>query len=304
MRNSFIDTITQITSIDKRLMVITADMGFSVFESYREKFPENILNVGISEANMIGLSAGLAMNGKIPIAYSIIPFLTMRCFEQIRVDLCYQNLNVKLVGSGGGLSYGLLGPTHHSTEDISIMRSIPNMCVICPADSYEAHCAVKAAYERPGPVYIRLGKNEPTYHSNSPDFKIGKGIVAIEGDDLTIITTGAMFKTGLDVVDQLSKAGINARLVSMHTIKPLDTELIIECANTTKAIVTIEEHSLIGGLGSAVAETLVDNQIATKLKRFALPDEFSKTVGGQSYLLSLNRLTSKDISNEILRLLR
>lgn len=285
MRMTFINTLHDLAKSDDRIFLLTADVGFSVFERFMEDFPDRYLNVGVAEANMIGVAAGLAMSDKIVYAYTMAHFLTFRCYEQIRLDLCYQNTNVKLIGSGGGLTYGSQGATHHSIEDISIMRSLPNMCVICPGDPIETKYAIEASLKHEGPVYVRLGKNDSNVHKNDNiDFKIGKGIILKKGSDLNILTTGNMLESAKLAADRLEKDGINASVISMHTIKPLDVDLIEELAYSGEPIFTIEEHSIIGGLGGAVSEVLAELDCKVPFKRIGLPDEYSHTVGTQKYL--------------------
>ncbi|TDT61027.1 transketolase family protein [Fonticella tunisiensis] len=285
MRSTFINTLTKMARQDKELYLITGDLGFSVFEGFQKEFGERFINAGISEANMIGTAAGLAMVGKRVFVYSIIPFLTMRCFEQIRNDLCYQNLNVCLVGVGGGLSYGSSGATHHAIEDISIMRSLPNMKVICPGDPFEVQRAVEQVISLSGPSYIRLSKNgEPRLHSDDADFKIGKAIKMMEGRDISIIATGNMLEEAIEVSRELIGIGYGVKLISMHTIKPIDEQIIKECIHETRAIFTIEEHSIIGGLGGAVSEVVAGN--ITKpfiFKPFGIPDVYADSAGSSSY---------------------
>ena len=259
MRIAFINTLSEIARQDKRVILLTGDLGFSVFEKYIEELPRQFLNMGVAEQNMTGVAAGLAMEGKIPIIYSIVPFATMRNFEQIRNDICYQNLNVKIVGVGAGFSYGPYGHTHHGLEDIGILRTLPNLVILAPGDPLEVKLATQAMLKHKGPVYLRLGKaGEPNVHEKLLQFKIGKGIIIIKGNDITLVATSTMLYRGCEVVKELEKKGIKTRLVSMHTIKPVDTELIHDSAQKTKAIFTLEEHSLIGGLGSAVAEVLAE----------------------------------------------
>jgi transketolase len=285
MRMTFINTLHDLAKNDDRIFLLTADVGFSVFERFMEDFPDRYLNVGVAEANMIGVAAGLAMSDKIVYAYTMAHFLTFRCYEQIRLDLCYQNTDVKLVGSGGGLTYGSAGTTHHSIEDISIMRSLPNMCVICPGDPIETKYAIEASLKHEGPVYIRLGKNDPNVHEgNSINFQIGKGITLKRGNDLNILATGNMLESAKLAADRLEKEGINASVISMHTIKPLDVDLIEELAYSGEPMFTIEEHSIIGGLGSAVSEVLAELDCEVPFKRIGLPDEYSHIVGSQQYL--------------------
>lgn len=285
MRMAFINTLHELAKHDDRIFLLTADVGFSVFEGFMEEFPDRYLNVGVAEANMIGVAAGLAMSNKIVYAYTMVHFLTMRCYEQIRLDLCYQNTNVKLIGSGGGLTYGPAGATHHSVEDISVMRSLPNMCVICPGDPIETKYAMEASLKHEGPVYVRLGKNDPNIHkNNSIDFQIGKGIMLKKGNDLNILATGNMLESAKVVADRLEKEGINASVISMHTIKPLDVALIKDLAYSGEPMFTVEEHSIIGGLGSAVSEVLAELDCKVPFKRIGLPDEYSHIVGSQRYL--------------------
>ena len=282
--------------------MLTGDLGFSVLEKFQEKFPDRYFDVGVSEANMIGVAAGLALSDKTVFVYSIVPFATMRCFEQIRNDLCYQNLNVKIIAVGGGLCYGSAGPTHHSITDIAIMRALPNMIVLCPGDPFEVEMATKLSVLRQTPVYIRLGKShEPKVHLKTPNFVIGKGITIKKGDDITIIATGNLLYNAKCVSDELINKGIDVRLISMHTIKPLDREIILKAAMETKAIFTMEEHSLIGGLGSAVSEVLAEGDTKKVLfRRISLPDAFCRDVGDQEYLRKKNSLSIEQTTNTIL----
>ena len=300
MRMTFINTLHELAKNDDRIFLLTADVGFSVFERFMENFPDRYLNAGVAEANMIGVAAGLAMSDKIVYAYTMAHFLTFRCYEQIRLDLCYQNTNVKLIGSGGGLTYGAQGATHHSIEDISIMRSLPNMCVICPGDPVETKYAIEASLKHEGPVYIRLGKNDPKVHENDNiDFKIGKGIIHKKGNDLNILATGNMLESAKLAADRLEKEGINASVISMHTIKPLDVDLIKELAYNGEPMFTIEEHSIIGGLGSAVSEVLAELDCEVPFKRIGLPDEYSHIVGSQQYLRKRFGIDDDNIYNII-----
>ncbi len=287
MRTAFINKLTDMAREDKDIYLLTADLGFSVFEKFAEEFPERFYNVGISESAMIGIAAGLALNGKKVYCYSIIPFVTMRCLEQIRVDLCYQNLNVNLVGVGGGLSYGQQGATHHSIEDIAIMRSLPNMKVICPGDPFETENAIKQVAHIESPSYIRLNKNgEPRlYDEANTIFKVGKVIKLSEGKDISIIVTGNMLEEALEITNRLKNDGYSVKLISMHTVKPLDKEAIHECINDTNFICTIEEHNTIGGLGSAVSEVITSNlSKPMKVRNFGIPDVYADCSGSRDYL--------------------
>jgi len=293
MRTAFISTLIELARKNSKIFLLTGDLGFSVFEKFQEEFPDKFFDIGVAEANMVGVAAGLALSGKIVFIYSIVPFVTMRCFEQVRNDICYQNLNVKIIGVGGGLCYGSAGMTHHSLVDIAIMRALPNMIVICPGDPIEAEMATKLATSHQGPIYIRLGKShEPKVHLNIPNFKIGKGITIRNGSDVTIIATGNILYNAKCITDKLINEGLDVRLISMHTVKPLDRSIILESAQETKIIFTIEEHSLIGGLGSAVAEALAETDSKKVLfRRFALPDRYLKDIGSQEYLRRKNALS-------------
>lgn len=294
MRPAFINTLHKLAKKDERIFLLTADVGFSVFERFMEDFPDRYFNVGVAEANMIGIAAGLSISNKIVYAYTMAHFITMRCYEQIRLDVCYQYANVKLIGSGGGLTYGPQGTTHHSIEDISIMRSLPNMCVICPGDPLETKYAIEASLEHKGPMYIRLGKRDPFIHRKDIDFKIGKGIILKKGDDLHILATGNMLGTAMVASERLERDGLSASVVSMHTVKPIDINLIKKLACSGKPMFTIEEHSMIGGLGSAVSEVLAELNLSIPFKRIGLPDEYCNIVGSQKYL---RKIFGLDIDN-------
>lgn len=299
MRPAFINTLHKLARTNERIFLLTADVGFSVFEKFIEEFPNRYFNVGVAEANMIGIAAGLSLSNKIVYVYTMAHFLTMRCFEQIRLDLCYQNTNVKLIGSGGGLTYGSAGTTHHSIEDISIMRSLPNMCVICPGDPVETKYAIKESLKHEGPMYIRLGKRDHVIHTNNIDFKMGKGIFLKKGDDLHILSTGNMLETAVSVSEILEKYSIKSSVVSMHTVKPIDVNLIKELAYSQKPIFTIEEHSIIGGLGSAVSEVLAELDMSVPFKRIGLPDQYCTIAGSQKYLRKTFGLNVHNISKII-----
>ncbi len=301
MRKAFVNKLTQLVSKNKDIYLLTGDLGFSVFDEFQKDFPDNYLNVGLSEANMIGMAAGLALAGKQVFVYSIIPFVTLRCLEQIRNDLCYQRLPVKIIGVGEGLSYGTAGATHHALEDIAVMSALPEMTVIAPGDPIEVECTVEKSLELKGPCYIRLGKTgEPILHKEGFSFEIGKAIILKNGKDVTLITTGNMLETTLKVSKILRKENIYSKVVSMHTIKPIDRETIIKCANDSNVIISIEEHSKIGGLGSQVASVIFEERLNNKYLQIALPDTFVHIVGSQNYLREIYGLTPFQISTKIL----
>jgi transketolase len=285
MRKTFVNCLIEQARIDDRIFVITPDLGFSVLEQFAQEFPDRFLNVGIAEQNAIGVAAGLALSGKCVYVYSIIPFVTMRCFEQVRVDVAYMNTNVKLVGVGAGLSYGPAGATHHAIEDIAIMRALPNMTVCCPGDPVEVKGLMQQSFEYKGPMYLRLGKNgEPNIHPEDTKVEIGKAIRVTEGQDLALITTSNMLEQGKKLADQWAEQGKNITLLSVPTIKPFDRESVESLIQSGMPIITLEEHNIIGGLGSAVAEVIAESGKAVSFKRIGIPDVYSHYVGSQSFL--------------------
>ena len=232
MRTTFATTLLSLAKKDRRIMLLTGDLGFSVFEDFQAQMPHQYINMGVAEQKMAGVAAGMAMDGFAPIIYSIVPFTTMRNFEQVRNDICYQNLNVKIVGVGAGFSYGPYGHTHHGLEDIGILRILPNLVILAPGDPVEVELATIAMMKYKGPVYLRLGKaGEPILHKKKPNFKIGKGLLVQDGKDVTIIATSTMLERAMIVAKMIRTS---VRVVSMPTIKPLDEKIIIESAKKTK----------------------------------------------------------------------
>lgn len=287
MRTAFIDTLCTLAAADERIWLLTGDLGFSVLERFYERFPQRFLNVGVAEQNLTGIAAGLARSGKISFTYSIANFPTVRCLEQIRNDICYHEANVKIVSVGGGFAYGAQGYTHHGIEDLAIMRVMPGMTVVAPGDPVEARLATRAIVAQPGPCYLRLGKaGEPQVHAAEPPFTLGRAIAVRAGRDVTLISTGGMLRQTLAAADRLAEDGIAARVLSMHTLKPLDQEAVRAAARETQAVVTVEEHRRTGGLGSAVAEVLAESSGGrTRFARWAVPDELQHDIGSQEYLL-------------------
>ena len=301
MRIAFVNTLYKLAAQNPNIILITGDLGFSVFEDYIKEFPRQFLNAGVAEQNMTGIAAGIAMEGKIPLIYSIVPFVTMRNFEQVRNDICYQDLDVKIVGVGAGYSYGMYGHTHYGLEDMGILRTIPGITIIAPGDPVEVELATVAALKTRGPIYIRLGKaGESLVHKIRPKFEIGKGIVIAEGKDITLLACGTMLPVALEVSDIL-KNKYSVKVVSMHTVKPIDDVLIKNLSRKMKGIFTLEEHAAIGGLGSAVAEVLAENRLDAFFKRFGTPDHFSKVSGKQKYMREQNGLSAKIIAGEIVK---
>jgi len=303
MRTAFIKTLTTMARKDIRIYLLTGDLGFSVIENFRKEFPDRFFNVGIAEQTMIGVAAGLALSGKTVFTYSIASFITMRCFEQIRNDLCYHNLKVRIIGVGSGFSYSTSGITHHSLSDIAIMRSLPNMTIIVPGDPVEVERAMEKSDDIEGPIYFRLGKTgEPKLHSSISEFTIGKGLVMKEGDDIALITCGSMLEVTKSVAEVLEKKGLSVKVISMHTVKPIDENLILNTASKIKYLFTIEEHNIIGGLGSAVAEILSEAPSREKMvfKRIGVEDKFCIVAGNRNYIRDLFDISKEKIVSHIL----
>lgn len=284
MRNAFAAEITERAAEDRRIVLLSGDIGNRLFDPFKASFPERFHNCGVAEANMVGVSAGLALSGFRPVLYTIAPFITARCFEQVKLDLCYHHLPVVVVGVGGGLSYASLGGTHHSFEDIALLRALPGMTVVCPGDPVEVRLALRAALSQDGPVYIRLGKKgEPVVHKNPPAFSLGRGIVVRTGTEVCLLSTGNLLPHALTAAEELAKRSVSTSVVSMHTAKPLDDALLEEVAAEYRLVVTLEEHSLAGGFGGAVAEWMADRRKSVPLLRLGMRDEFLPEAGGQTH---------------------
>ena len=276
MRAQWAQTLLELAKRDERIFALTADTVGIPLAEFKQRFPERFLDVGVAEANMVGISAGLALCGKIPFAATIAAFASMRCYEQIRTDVCYQHLNVKIVGVGAGFEYGPLGATHHAIEDVALMRALPNMTIVVPADGRETRKATAALADHPGPAYLRLGRTgEPAVYTGDYDFQLGRAVTLRAGTNLSIISAGLIVPNVLQAAEALQGRGISARVLNMHTIKPIDKTAIRHAARETGAILSVEEHSIIGGLGSAIAEILAEEQLAVPFRRIGLPDIFS-----------------------------
>jgi transketolase len=296
-RDAYGEALAELGSENSNIVVLDADLSGSTKTAvFARKFPERFFNMGIAEANMVGTAAGLAAAGKIPFVSTFAIFAAGRAWEQIRQSVAYPKANVKIVPTHGGVTVGEDGGSHQSVEDIAIMRAIPNMTVIVPADAVETAKAVRAAAAFRGPVYIRLGRNKvPAVFQEDQKFEIGKGCTVVPGNDLTFITTGLMTAQAVAATDLLKKDGISARVVHIGTIKPLDGDLVLEAARETGAIVTAEEHSIIGGLGGAVSEFLAEN-LPTPLKRIGIKDRFG-TSGKADELLKYFGLTPEGLAD-------
>ena len=285
MRDTFVKTLLEIAKKDKNVYIITGDLGFGVLKPFWEQLPDQIINAGIAEQNMTSIAAGLALQGKIVYTYSIGNFPTLRCIEQIRNDCAYHNANVKVVCVGGGFVYGSLGMSHHATEDIAMMRALPDVTVMAPGDLVEAACATKAIYETPGTCYLRLGRGgEKQIHEKIDNLEIGKAIKIRDGKNVAVFSTGAIFDEVDEACKILEQEGITPTVYTFPTVKPIDKDVILKCASEYGTIITVEEHNLSGGFGSAVAEILAENNMGAKLVRVALDDRYSCIVGSQKYL--------------------
>ena len=303
MRDAFLKKITELASTDKDVVLLTADLGFGVFEKFEASFPGQYFNVGVSEQNMTGLAAGLALEGKKVITYSIGNFPTLRCLEQIRNDGCYHDLNITIVASGGGFSYGPLGMSHHATEDIAILRALPAMSVVAPGTAWEAGEATEALIKGNSVGYLRLDKTVADENSTHL-FSLGGSIKYRAGKDVTLLTTGGILRDVIQAAELLQEQGIDAGVVSMHSVKPIDKSAIATAVNETGGIVTIEEHNLDGGLGSAVAEVCMDNGIVPKVFfRIGLNNRYSSVVGSQDYLKAHYEMDTSAIVKRVLELL-
>ena len=301
MRDTFVKTLLEIAKQDKNVYIVTGDLGFGVLKPFWEQLPNQIINAGIAEQNMTSIAAGLAMQGKIVYTYSIGNFPTLRCIEQIRNDCAYHNANVKVVCVGGGFVYGSLGMSHHATEDIAMMRSLPDVTVLAPGDLVEAECATKAIYQQQGTCYLRLGRGgEKRIHEKLDTFTIGKAIEIQKGENMAVFSTGAIFDEVQEACEMLNAQGVTPTGFTFPTVKPIDKTAILECAKTHKAIVTVEEHNLSGGFGSAVAEVLAETDGAkAKLVRVGLDDRYSCVVGSQKYLRREYHIDAKTIAEKV-----
>lgn len=306
MRNAFAKTITELSKTNKDIILLAGDIGNKLFDEFKEIAPDRFYNCGVAEANMTGVASGLASSGLKPFTYTITPFNTVRCFEQIRLDVCYPNLPVIIVGTGSGLSYAGLGATHHSMEDIAILRTLPNLQILCPADQIEVELAVEGALLSNKPTYIRLGKKgEPKIHQNRPNFKIGRSIKVMDGNDIVILGVGNVTSIAMECGKKLNSTNISSEVYSFHTIKPLDTNLLKKIYSENKFIAVIEEHGLIGGASSAILEWVNQNNYnSNKTICFGGPDKFLSACGNQTEAREYIGISVENISKKIIKFLR
>jgi transketolase len=307
MRNAFASEIAALAHKDERVVLLMGDIGNRLFNDFRAAHPQRFFNCGIAEANMTSMAAGMASCGLRPFTYTITPFATTRCLEQIRVDICYHHLPVVVVGVGAGLSYASLGATHHACEDIAFLRALPGMIVVCPADAIEVRLAMRAVLAQDQPAYIRMGKKgEPVIHKGEPNFFLGEALVVKPGQDVCLLAAGTVLPLALETAAELGRQGVSTEVVSFHTIKPLDDEYLRAAFDRFRIVATLEEHSLIGGLGGAVAEWLVDQPRvpAGKLVRFGCGDYFLHEAGDQEHARRKYGLTVEVMSERVTRALR
>lgn len=302
MRATCLNAILKLAEADPRVFFIGSDLGQNTMAAFAAAFPERFFMEGISEQHILGMAAGLAMEGKIPFVNTIASFLTRRCFEQTVLDLCLQNLPVRLVGNGGGLVYGPLGPTHQTVEDLACFRALPRMTILAPADAVQMRRLVPLTLDWPGPVYIRLGKgHDPIVTAEDTPLAIGRAVPARSGRDALLVTTGICLGLCLKAADLLATAGIEAAVLHFPTVKPLDVEGLLAAASPVRAVVTVEEHSILGGLGGAVIEVLAEAGYLSgrKIRRLGLPDVFADRYGSQAELLAHYGLTAEGVAKAV-----
>ena len=301
MRDAFISVLTELAPQHPELLLLSGDLGFGVLNNFISHFPRQFLNVGVAEQNMSGLAAGLAMEGHTVFTYSIGNFPTLRCLEQVRNDICYHNANVKIVCIGGGMSYGAVGFSHHATEDLSILRSLPGMLVLSPCDLWEAAEAARYLVSHRGPAYLRLDKSAaPVTIRSGETFQPGSIRTVREGTDVTLAATGGILAEALLAADALAEQSIQCRVLSVHTIKPLDTDTLSAAASETGGIISIEEHAVDGGLGGAIAEALMEAGVFPGFfVRIGLRNTFSSVIGSQAYLRTIYSMDAKSITQTV-----
>jgi transketolase len=302
MRKTCLDCVYELARKDKRIFFVGSDLGVGTLKQFRKEMPDRFLMEGVSEANVIGVAAGLALEGKIVYVNTIATFLTRRCFEQIALDLCLHNVNVRLIANGGGVVYAPLGPTHEAIDDIAILRALPRMTVIAVADAEEMKRMMPATVDHRGPIYIRLGKGgDPIVTRADVPFQLSKAVLMREGADALIVSTGIMLKAALDAASALAVSSINAAVLHVPVVKPFDSKTFLELAASVPVVVTVEEHSIIGGLGSTVAEVLAESDFESpiRFRRIGLPDAFPDQYGSQASLLKRYNVTAENIAGTV-----
>ncbi len=300
IRDAFFDEVYEIASKDPNVMFLTADMGALSLNRFKKDLSHQYINVGVAEQNLVSIAAGLALGGKKVFIYSIAPFVTQRCYEQIKVDLCCMRLPVTIIGSGPGITYSSDGPTHHAIQDVAIMRALPEMIILNPSDSVMATAAARIAYKSYGPVYVRIDKGKlPLLYDDTEEFSDGLAVLKT-GRDLMIITTGIMVHQAFKVADELAKYSIDAGIIDLYRIKPINEELLLSVIEKSNRIVTMEEHSIIGGIGSAVSEIFVDKGKTVPIKRIAIADKYCVGYGDREWMRKYYGLDIKNICKLII----
>ncbi len=307
MRDAFVRRLLSLAHEDPRIVLITGDLGFGVLDQFERELPTQYVNAGVAEQNMTALATGMALEGFVPFTYSIGNFSTLRCLEQLRNDTFYHDANVKVVCIGGGFTYGPLGMSHHATEDLSILRALPNVTIVAPSNDYETETAVEELVRRPGPFYLRLERIADASLDPGPTvpFKLGQARYVRNGTDVALIATGGVVTEALRSAEQLAIRGLSARVLSMHTLKPFDTTAVLAAARETAGIVTIEENNVLGGLGGAVAETCMEAGVMPRrFIRLGMKDVYSKIVGDQAFLRNIYGIDSAAIEAAVLSLVK
>jgi len=305
MRKTSLDMVYELARQDKRIFFIGSDLGIGTLKQFKAEMPDRFLMEGVSEANVVTMAAGLALEGKIVYVNTIATFLTRRCFEQVVLDLCLHKTNVRLIASGGGVVYAPLGPTHEAIEDIAIFRCLPRMTILAPADAEEMRRLMPTTVDHQGPIYIRLGKGgEPVVTNPNMPFKIGQAYAMREGSDALIVSTGITLKACLDAATSLAASGIQAAVLHVPTVKPFDRDTFLELAGPVPVVISVEEHTIIGGLGSAVAEVLAEADLKApkRFRRIGIPDVFPDQYGSQATLLKRYDITTERIVSTIQQL--
>lgn len=301
MRDAFFDELYEIARKDRNIIFMTADMGAYSLDRFKKDLPAQYINVGISEQNLVSVAAGLALSGKNVFIYALASFITQRCYEQVRIDLCEMNLPVTLIGSGPGITYSNDGPTHHAVEDVAIMKVLPNMTILSPCDAPSTAAAARTSIESDGPVYVRLDKGSPpSIHLGITDFSDGMSILK-EGRDLMIIATGIMVHRAVALAEGLLDYSIDAGVADFYRIKPLNDDLLLKIVTAHSMVVTIEENSIIGGIGSSICEFVMDHGINLSLVRFALDEHASDLYGSRDWMHARHGLDQHSIADQICR---
>lgn len=304
MRLEVIKTIYQAAVLDKNIIFITGDLGHAHQQDFEKNLPDQYINAGIAEQNIISIAAGLALSGNRVFVYSIAPFITMRCYEQIKVDVCYQNVGVVVIGVGAGYAYSTCGGTHHAIEDIAIMRALPNMHIFSPSNPFEARLITQHLVHQSYPAYLRIGKGGESNTNQEYPISINLGSIRKIGQDITICSTGSIVNEALAAANILEEYGISTEVISIHTLKPLDNKLIEFIAKNRKAVFVLEEHNIMGGLGEAIARVICELDIEKKIifKCFGIPDQYNHLAGTQKFMRGYYKLNAEDVAKEIIKL--